>query len=439
MGFHRTTGVLMTASTLNPDQEIALDKLIAFATKSNERFFILEGPAGVGKTYLLNHFSQAVKDYFAAVQFLTGATETQEMCPIIPTATTNTAAEKLLIADTPASTIHSFLELIIRTDYNTGQTHLLPRPRSAGPIHEPFLIIVDEASYIDDALLRYMETRTHKDTKFILMGDDCQLVSPKTNVAPAFTKGYQIHSLNTQVRQDPNSALAALCLNLRQSVKSNTIVPFDLVPGQIEHVADHSQWLNLAGVEMTDPSWIATESRILAWRNKTVNYYNGLITSAIKGDPIPYSGQYMISNRPVFLPNGHQTVSNNGLVLIKDVVPTNDLAFPGYEITYIFRNTYYRGFMPAEHGAYNVLKKDGLEEQKTHWVKKAMEEWLDFRPAYASTVDKAQGSTYDRVFVNLSDIAACNNYNRVLRMVYTAVSRAKSTVYFHGDLNGKRR
>lgn len=427
----------MTVSTLNTDQEIALDKLISFATKSDERFFILEGPAGVGKTYLLNHFSQAVKDYFAAVQFLTGATETKEMCPIIPTATTNPAAEKLLIADTPASTIHSFLELIIKTDYQTGQTNLVPRPRSGGPIHEPFLVIVDEASYIDDTLLGYMESRTHKDTKFILMGDDCQLVSPKLNVAPAFTKGYQMHSLNTQVRQDPNSALAALCLNLRQSVKSNAIKPFDLVPGQIEHIADHSQWLNLAGIEMTDPSWIATESRILAWRNRTVNYYNGLILSAIKGDPIPYSGQYMISNRPVFLPNGHQTVSNNGMVLIKDVVPTTEESYPGYDITYIFRNAYYRGFMPADHNAHAALKKIGLQEQKANLVRKAMEEWLDFRPAYASTVDKAQGSTYDRVFVNLSDIAACNSYTRVLRMVYTAVSRAKSTVYFHGDLNGK--
>ena len=427
----------MTTSTLNTDQEIALDKLISFATKSDERFFILEGPAGVGKTYLLNHFSQAVKDYFATVQFLTGATETKEMCPIIPTATTNPAAEKLLIADTPASTIHSFLELIIKTDYQTGQTNLMPRPRSVGPIHEPFLVIVDEASYIDDTLLGYIESRTHKDTKFILMGDDCQLVSPKLNVAPAFTKGYLMHSLNTQVRQDPNSALAALCLNLRQSVKTNTINPFDLVPGQIEHIADHTQWLNLAGIEMTDPSWIATESRILAWRNNTVNYYNGLILSALKGDPIPYSGQYMISNRPVFLPNGHQTVSNNGMVLIKDVIPTTEETCPGYDITYIFKNTYYRGFMPVDHNAHAALKKKGLQEKKAHLVKKAMEEWLDFRPAYASTVDKAQGSTYDRVFVNLSDIAACNSYTRVLRMVYTAVSRAKSTVYFHGDLNGK--
>lgn len=425
--------------SLNLGQQHALEVLIKFALSKDERFFILEGPAGVGKTFLINQFYEEVKSYFAAHQFLTGDEASDAFMPIQPTATTNPATEHLVISDSQAQTIHSFLELTLKTNYQTGQSELIPRYGSDGPINQPMLIIVDEASYIDDRLLYFMDKRTHPDSKFILMGDDCQLVSPRYRIAPAFTKGYPMFSLTQQMRQDPNSALGNLCLALRNSVKTGFIEPFNLVKGEIEHFTDHEQWFALAQQEMIEPTWLPCDSRILNWRNKNVVSYNSRILTALRGDPRPYSGQNMISNRPVIqggLNRSRVVVPNNGQVLVKDVVEAHDEGIQGYKVDYYFKNRLYQGFMPTNPQDIKHLRTRGLAEGNKHLVAKALEEWLDFRPVFSSTVDKAQGSTYDRVFINLPDLTACNDFTRVLRMVYTSVSRARQTVYFYGDLNG---
>jgi ATP-dependent exoDNAse (exonuclease V) alpha subunit len=59
--------------------------------------------------------------------------------------------------------------------------------------------------------------------------------------------------------------------------------------------------------------------------------------------------------------------------------------------------------------------------------------WIDLRAAYAQTINKSQGSTYDQVFIDLDDVSKCRNPNQLARMLYVAVSRARTRVYFTGD------
>ena len=65
--------------------------------------------------------------------------------------------------------------------------------------------------------------------------------------------------------------------------------------------------------------------------------------------------------------------------------------------------------------------------------------WLDLRSQYASTVHKAQGSSYDKVFIDLDDIGRCNIASDVARMLYVAISRAKKKVILSGTLPEKYR
>lgn len=62
------------------------------------------------------------------------------------------------------------------------------------------------------------------------------------------------------------------------------------------------------------------------------------------------------------------------------------------------------------------------------------DKWADLRAMYACTVNKSQGSTFDRVFIDLSDIAKCNNGNTIARMLYVAVTRARHEVILTGDI-----
>ena len=63
-----------------------------------------------------------------------------------------------------------------------------------------------------------------------------------------------------------------------------------------------------------------------------------------------------------------------------------------------------------------------------------LETWLDLRPAFASTVHKSQGSTYDTVFINLTDIGRCPVASDVARMMYVAITRAAKRVVLNGAL-----
>lgn len=57
--------------------------------------------------------------------------------------------------------------------------------------------------------------------------------------------------------------------------------------------------------------------------------------------------------------------------------------------------------------------------------------FLDLRHSYACTVHKAQGSTYDTVYVDLDDLyKAIRNKDMYNRLLYVAVSRAAKKVVF---------
>jgi ATP-dependent exoDNAse (exonuclease V) alpha subunit len=56
------------------------------------------------------------------------------------------------------------------------------------------------------------------------------------------------------------------------------------------------------------------------------------------------------------------------------------------------------------------------------------------RAAYAQTINKSQGSTYDRVFIDLDDLARCSSGDQLARMLYVGFSRARHQVFLTGDL-----
>ena len=61
----------------------------------------------------------------------------------------------------------------------------------------------------------------------------------------------------------------------------------------------------------------------------------------------------------------------------------------------------------------------------------------DLRPRDAATVHKAQGSTYDTVFVDLGDLSTCRDPNVAARLLYVAFTRARTRVVLYGNLVAK--
>ena len=62
------------------------------------------------------------------------------------------------------------------------------------------------------------------------------------------------------------------------------------------------------------------------------------------------------------------------------------------------------------------------------------ESFADLRPVHASTVHWSQGSTYEKVFVDLTDIGRSTRRDVLLRLLYVALTRARGDVYVTGEL-----
>lgn len=90
--------------------------------------------------------------------------------------------------------------------------------------------------------------------------------------------------------------------------------------------------------------------------------------------------------------------------------------------------------MPNSRQAKQDRLKQARADEDFHLVEEMESRWIDLRAAYACTINKAQGSTYDKVFIDLDDIRRCNSGNQIARMLYVAVSRARHQVIFTGDL-----
>jgi exodeoxyribonuclease-5 len=61
----------------------------------------------------------------------------------------------------------------------------------------------------------------------------------------------------------------------------------------------------------------------------------------------------------------------------------------------------------------------------------------DLRARDSQTVHKSQGSTYETVIIDLSNLSTCHLPKLVARLLYVAVSRAKTRVILFGTLAQK--
>lgn len=90
--------------------------------------------------------------------------------------------------------------------------------------------------------------------------------------------------------------------------------------------------------------------------------------------------------------------------------------------------------MPDTYKDHAAALKAATAEGRYGAAREIANSWIDLRAAYACTINKSQGSTYDKVFIDLDDIRKCNSGEQIARMLYVAVSRARFHVYFTGDL-----
>lgn len=424
----------MNTSSLNQGQRAATDAFFEFLF-SEDKEFIISGAAGVGKTHTMTYIIDQTMPRYLETCKLMGLEP--EYDSVVMTATTNKAAE-VLAASTkrPTSTIHSFLALRIVEDFSNGTTKLIPT--SNWKIHERKIIFIDECSMIDTELWKAIQAGT-MNCKVVYVGDHSQLAPVQETLSPIYRHNLPFYELTQPMRNKNQPELVQLCQQMRKTVQTGVFKPIFLAPGVIDHLDDDQMQSVMDQVfhEQTQ------DARILAYTNKRVMAYNDHIRGIRSLGEHFQQGELLINASPLKLIKkslsveaGLTVLQNRGAstaVIDQDV----SLEIDSLDLISDSGETFYKVPVPTDYVHFEALVK--YYKQRKNWDRyfHLKNQYADLRPRDAATVHKSQGSTYEAVFIDLTNISTCNIADQVARMLYVAISRARSRIFFYGNLAQK--
>ncbi|WP_225784505.1 ATP-dependent RecD-like DNA helicase [Xenophilus sp. Marseille-Q4582] len=414
---------------LTEGQNKALNQMLSFVIDSQESIFVLRGNSGCGKSTLMKEFVKRYPKFVAAYKLVDPNFKEKDLQL---TATTNKAAEALhLLTGNEVLTIHSFLYLRPQKDFKTGEIEMVPSPMSEA---RDYVVVIDEASFIDWKFLKLILS-CMKDCKVIFVGDPEQIVQVNAKDAPVFDGRYKGAELTEVVRQraaDGSSTLhpiTELGMAFRDVVVDGDWSRQFPVDGNF---VKHLNWDDFSAEvrkEFSRPDWGYKDAKLLAWTNKRVTEFNNAVREIAMGDANISEGDYCTVNS--FVKASRGSLKTDELVHVKAVYP--DIHQFGVLGRYIELDKG-KVFVPYSLEAKKQAIKLAREQERYSDALKMETDWADLRPVYACTINKSQGSTFDKVFIDLSDVARCNNGNTIARLLYVAVTRARHQVFLTGDL-----
>ena len=386
-----------------------------------ERFTSLRGYAGTGKTFLV---SQLVEQLAAEDSTVTACAPTHRATQVL--------RSQMNGADVPTQTLHSFLGLRLVPDRDGAY---VLEPEGDLGFYSSGIVVVDEASMIGEQEWTHIQ-QAPRHLQWLFVGDPAQLPPVNESNSPVFdVEGPQLENVH---RQSADNPIVQLAHQVRQ-------------PGA---VAFRSNYDGESGVAVTDSAEgfvesalrtfqsdafrkDATTARVLAYRNKTVRAYNRRIRQALYGDDAERftKGEWLMI-RETWYYNNMPYLKNSEEVRVKKAQTDTYEAEDGSEWKV------WRLSVKSVRDAWNrialVLHEDEHErfeeelERKKMDAKESPRKWeryyelkerftqVDY--AYATTTHKAQGSTFDTVFVDYRDLQACRGPEQQA-LLYVAITR----------------
>lgn len=464
------------ASASSPTIELSKDqrrckRFIQRFLRSEQQSALILGPGGTGKsttvTYTLSRYYADEDVIFAAF--------------------TNKAAQNLRRMITSCksnfetTTIHKLLRLESKTIEKSGKLTVAFNYKrdSIAYLAKYSVVVIDELSMIASDLQKYLNdvAMTMPGLKIIYMGDFYQLPPVGEISAEIFKQSakceYPVHHL-TKVMRAKNEALAdifrglyAMCGNVHQNLGSF----LQAYPACIiSKISSFSKLMNVfiqAIAANQDAIW-------LTYSNKRMQAINVLVQNMINeekklpqidedADPEFHVGDRFMLDRPTCVHECTHLGQYKNTPWYEYRTPTDVTLYNGeiYKIASI-QTIYVSSFLTrlaylkepiqaqlievevgrAKHSIIyirkstqnTILRRLKQSERHGRYLDMASEFMLTFSVfnyGYATTIYKAQGSEYDRVFVDMRNIYWCLRESpyAVFQASYTALTRAKKEVH----------
>ena len=474
-----------TPITLTPDQQHALDKLVAFID-SDDKVFILCGYAGTGKTTLVK-------------AFITELSNRKLKCNLL--ASTGRAAKILSnITGGLATTVHG--KIYTFKDFNQDLEETVTKQQatgvdSTGQLYLTFELhrlpddetrtqhfyIIDESSMVSDIADKnitqalFGSGRLLKDLldfdsrgKFIFVGDHGQLPPVVTSSRSAFSPALSVEYFSQTFKL--NAQMVELTQIMRQHKGNDIIESSKRVRALAENVPQE-KWgkLPLRGYKniklYTDSISLVKQyinliqdnsynnATLISYYNKRTTELTELIRPALGKQKMLQEGDLLLitqNNIPTGLMNGDMVlVTQVDSVVMKRA----RLTFRKVELMELFTHKTYSYFMVEEPlysnetnlnqvqqqglfiDFYKRMKEQGIK-QNTLQFKDMMltDPYLNALRAvfgYAITCHKAQGGEWDHVFLDIPRNLTLNATKSAYQWVYTAMTRARHQLHVIDD------
>ena len=452
-------------SQLYPGQQQAIDKLSDWYF-SNELECTLEGVAGSGKTFILRYFLENIVNKSYTI-----------------TAPTHKALRVLESqVGRKGMTLHSLHGLKPNIDLqNFDIENPQFDPLNPSKIQNYNLVVIDECSMINKDLFQLNRNRaTTYNVKILYVGDSLQLPPVNEEISLTFATVKNKVVLTDIVRQEEGNPLLELFSLLRNDIKNQTNTFLNYIVRNRSNIQDGIGYeiipramFNQRLIDEFNSDTFhknIDHFRITAYTNKAVSDWNIIVRNSIVGkdadimhindlvlsyntivdefkEPIILNSEdYILEDiRPYISDEGIKTFAVN-LKSMYDghitqpflIVDTKDASFLKYKE--ILTHLYNRAANRVQHGWYVYYKfknrfltnlKFSIETiQGTKWINK------DIDYGYSMTVHKTQGSTFDNVAIDLTDIVFQNtrfgrrenDIDIRNKLMYVALSRARKSV-----------
>lgn len=428
----------MTTS-LTSDQKAGADEFFLFL-HNEKRDFVLSGGAGVGKTFLMGHIANDVMQKYHDSCKIMGTTPAYDTVSF--TATTNKAAEVLeLSLGKPVQTVHSFLGLKVKDNYKTGKSDI-EKVKNWQP-KRPQIVFIDESSMIDSKLYDLI-WETLPGSKVVFVGDHAQMSPVSEALSPIYANidPQNFVFLNQPIRNADSPDLMNLCTQLRQTVETGEFFRIQEAPGSVEYLNKEEMPLALDRYFAKD---LNPSARILCYTNERVGDYNEYIRQ-IRGLPEQITAGDILVVAQTYQ-NGKDMLSVEREVEILTVSSIAESCGYGSLFTDGIPIGYYEATLIV--AGSQVPMEINLPENQERWkmglkILAKQKRWqeffelknqcVDLRDKAACTAYKAQGSTYETVFIDLGNIGTSFDANQVARMLFVAASRPTSRIFLFGRL-----
>jgi exodeoxyribonuclease-5 len=453
------TEILKPKIVLNPEQQLAVNQITEFIKKgSSDEWFMLEGKAGVGKTTVV---TECLKPFLSKKRIILSALSHKAKKVILGTIKENFDEGEL--RGLYASSVASMLGMTF--DLETGK-FIKIYGKKKPTIKMVDVIVVDEASMINEEGLALIMSEKKKSAKVIFLGDIGQLppireTDDENSGQPSSTfKTKNKYKLTKRVRQTENSSILPYSDYYWNNSVLNTEPEEDPVPLDVRKntseiifttnlektiIENKEHFLKLKEVQNQDLI------KVIVYKNKTREAINWYIRTIIYGEPKEFEiGDVLIFNDN-YSEGDEILVENATEVTIVGIKQEKFKSkWDGYKLDVTDNESFW---------TVDVLSKTSLEDYDKHisdlfkvaktlpfgkernrqlkkaWDSKRRFANLDF--GYAITSHKSQGSTYKYVIVVEDDILSVSMINEVEKSqsLYTAITRASDKVWIVSELN----